>query len=66
MYAQRGRDVKLSAAANWTDCRSCHDVRLRIDREPDFEKLLPHAWKEHFATEVAARREDVLRRFANQ
>ncbi len=41
------------------------DVLLRIDRESDFEKLLPHAWRQHFAAEVTARREGVLRRFVN-
>ena len=37
------------------------DVLVRIDDETDWKKLLPHAWKEHFAGEAAKRREDAVR-----
>ena len=37
------------------------DVLVRIDFERDWEKLLPAAWKEHFAPQVTARREAAMR-----
>ena len=37
------------------------DVLVRIDFEQDWEKLLPAAWKEHFAPEVTRRREAAMR-----
>ena len=36
------------------------DVLTRIDREPDLEKLLPLAWKEHFSELVEDRRSAAL------
>ena len=41
------------------------DVLVRIDHERDFEKLLPAAWKEHFAGDLDAKRQDLVRRLAN-
>ena len=38
------------------------DVLVRIDRERDFSKLLPHAWKEHFAPEVERWRQETITR----
>lgn len=37
------------------------DVLVRIDFEKDWDKLLPSAWKEHFAPEVTKRREAAMR-----
>ena len=37
------------------------DVLVRIDFEQDWQKLLPAAWKEHFAPEVTRRREAAMR-----
>ena len=37
------------------------DVLVRMDFERDWEKLLPSAWKEHFAPEVTRRREAAMR-----
>jgi len=37
------------------------DVLVRIDFERNWEKLLPAAWKEHFAPEVTERREAAMR-----
>jgi len=41
------------------------DVLLRIS-EPgtDVKSLTPHAWKEHFEAEVAARRHEILKKLA--
>ena len=36
------------------------DVLVRIDRERDWSKLLPVAWKEHFAGEIAEQRSRAL------
>jgi len=36
------------------------DVLQRIASETDVEKLLPHAWKEHFEAEVVARRDAII------
>jgi transposase len=36
------------------------DVLLRIGSETDVSKLTPHGWKQHFAQDVAAHREDIL------
>ena len=41
------------------------DVLVRIDHERDYEKLLPAAWKLHFADELDAKRQDLIRRLAN-
>jgi transposase len=37
------------------------DVLVRLDFEQDWDKLLPAAWKEHFAPEVTRRREAAMR-----
>ena len=37
------------------------DVLVRIDFERDWTKLLPHAWKENFEAEIAARREAAVK-----
>ena len=37
------------------------DVLVRIDFERNWEKLLPAAWKQHFAPEVTERREAAMR-----
>ena len=36
------------------------DVLQRIATEPDVKKLLPHAWKEHFESEVEGRRNAII------
>ncbi|MEZ6016910.1 MAG: hypothetical protein R3F49_17460 [Planctomycetota bacterium] len=36
-----------------------------IDHERDYEKLLFAAWKLHFADELDAKRQDLIRRLAN-
>ncbi|HEX6812796.1 MAG TPA: IS66 family transposase [Planctomycetota bacterium] len=36
------------------------DVLLRIGNESDVTKLTPHAWKQHFAQDVADHHEDIL------
>ncbi|MCA9630254.1 MAG: transposase [Myxococcales bacterium] len=41
------------------------DVLVRMDHERDYEKLLPAAWKLHFADELDAKRQDLIRRLAN-
>lgn len=41
------------------------DVLVRIDQERDYEKLLPAAWKQHFAGELEEKRQDLVRRLAN-
>jgi transposase len=53
--------LKTAEAAGLNPMDWFRDVLLRIDRERDFTKLLPHEWKVNFADEVAARRDDVLR-----
>ncbi|MEZ6018169.1 MAG: transposase domain-containing protein [Planctomycetota bacterium] len=41
------------------------EVLVRMDHERDYEKLLPAAWKLHFADELDAKRQDLIRRLAN-
>ena len=36
------------------------DVLQRIATESDVDKLLPHAWKEHFEAEVLGRRAEII------
>jgi hypothetical protein len=41
-------------------------VLLRIGQETDVAKLTPHAWQEHFADEVQARRDEILQRILGE
>jgi len=42
------------------------DVLLRIGQCSDVTLLTPHGWKEHFAAEVQAHRDDLARRIVGQ
>ena len=53
--------LKTAEAAGIDPLPYFRDVLVRIDLERDTAKLLPHAWKEHFADEVAERRQAALR-----
>jgi len=54
--------LKTCEAAGVNPSEWYRDVYVRIDRERDFAKLLPHAWREHFQPEIEARRADLIRR----
>ena len=41
------------------------DLLVRIDHELYFVKVLPAAGKEHFAGDLDAKRQDLVRRLAN-
>lgn len=54
--------LKTCEAAGVNPSEWFRDVILRIDRERDFAKLLPHAWREHFRPEIESRRAELIRR----
>ena len=53
--------IATAKAAGVNPVDYLRDVLVRMDFERDWEKLLPHAWKEHFAPEVTQRREVAIR-----
>ena len=53
--------IATAKAAGLNPVDYLRDVLIRIDFERDWDKLLPHAWKEHFAAEVMKRREAAMR-----
>ena len=53
--------IATAKAAGVNPVDYLRDVLVRIDVERDWEKLLPHAWQEHFAPEVNRRREAAMR-----
>ena len=53
--------IATAKAAGVSPVDYLRDVLVRIDVERDWEKLLPHAWQEHFAPEVTRRREAAMR-----
>jgi hypothetical protein len=53
--------IETAKAAGVNPVDYLRDVLVRMDFERDWEKLLPHAWSEHFAPEVEARREAAMR-----
>jgi len=57
--------LKTAEAAGVNPVTWFRDVLVRIDRERDFEKLLPHGWKAHFESEVEGARLEVVQRFLN-
>ena len=52
--------LKTAEAAGVNTLDYFRDVLVRIDRERDWSKLLPAAWKEHFAGEIAEQRSRAL------
>ena len=54
--------LRTALAANIDPQVYFRDVLLRIGQETDVAKLTPHAWKENFAAEVQARRDEILQR----
>ena len=53
--------IETAKAAGVNPIDYLRDVLVRMDFERDWEKLLPHAWREHFAPEVQQRRESAMR-----
>lgn len=53
--------IETAKAAGLNPVDYLRDVLVRMDFERDWEKLLPHAWREHFAPEVQQRREAAMR-----
>lgn len=52
--------LKTAEAAGVNTLHYFRDALVRIDRERDWTKLLPAAWKVHFADEVAEQRRCAL------
>ncbi|MEM7518710.1 MAG: transposase [Planctomycetota bacterium] len=53
--------IETAKAAGVNPVDYLRDVLVRMDFERDWEKLLPHAWREQFAPEVQQRREAAMR-----
>ncbi|MEM7516302.1 MAG: IS66 family transposase, partial [Planctomycetota bacterium] len=58
--------LKTAQAAGIEPASYFRDVLVRIDRERDFAKLLPHAWKEHFADDVEHWRREAIARIGGR
>ncbi|MEM8709681.1 MAG: IS66 family transposase [Planctomycetota bacterium] len=53
--------IETAKAAGVNPVDYLRDVLVRMDFERDWEKLLPHRWREEFAQEVQQRREAAMR-----
>ena len=58
--------LKSAEAAGVNPTTYFRDVLVRIDRERDFSKLLPHAWKEHFEGDVEHWRQEAIARIGGK
>ncbi|MEM6676095.1 MAG: transposase domain-containing protein [Planctomycetota bacterium] len=58
--------LRTAQAAGIEPATYFRDVLVRIDQEQDFAKLLPHAWKEHFADDVQHWRREAIARIGGR
>lgn len=58
--------LRTAQAAGVEPVTYFRDVLVRIDRERDWEKLLPHAWKERFEGEVEGWRQKAVERISGR
>ena len=58
--------LRTAQAAGVEPVTYFRDVLVRIDRERDWEKLLPHAWKERFEGEVESWRQKAVARISGR
>ena len=58
--------LRTAQAAGVEPVTYFHDVLVRIDRERDWEKLLPHEWKERFEGEVEGWRQKAVARISGR